>query len=146
MMRFALLILVFFTSITGFAADDVLNLTCTENGQAPNFKHLQLVTQPSGKMRARVTVAAPNSPTETYSYMVRRLPPSQLDGGNVNYRAALGRLKLSICPTCAVAGKPASFHSTLSLKTSKKAKLFSPNTRLEFKELTCSLVTEVRSR
>jgi hypothetical protein len=118
-------------------AKDVENMTCVPTASTEaNLKRVSLATQPNGRMRARVTVAAPNSPTETYSYIVRLLPPEpRRIGGAVIYRAALGRFELSISPI----GEKG-FSSSLSLRVPKKANLNPPSAHLSYKDLFCTLL------
>lgn len=140
-MKTGLLTLLILGSLAAFATPsggDVVNLTCVDTRE-PGLKEVVLVTQPNGKMRARVTVANDNSPTETYSYMIRRLPPTpRRIAGPVIYRAALGRFELSICRTCAPIGGNA-FHSNLTFTVSKKAKVNEPYTQMAFKDVACRL-------
>jgi|GEM_PF-6050979 len=134
-MKNAFLTLIFFTSLSVFAAsDDVVIVTCTENGRQPGFKSLEVVTQPSGKMRGRVTVA---DGRETYSYFVRRLPPIvRRSGGSLVYRAALARFQLNICTTCGTVRNQA-FHATLAFRAPKRTTVYQRDQIVEFKDLAC---------
>lgn len=128
------------SAVTIFHGKDVENMTCVQTGSHDSgLKGISLVTQPNGKMRARVEVAIPNAPKETFSYAIRRLPSKNRVGEPVVYRAALGRFELNICRTCTPAVKN-SFSSTVNLRVPKKAKFHPPSTQLSFKDVACTLL------
>lgn len=136
-MKNAFLILIFLTSFSAFASsDDIVNVTCTPNGREAGFDSLEIVTQPSGKMRGRITVGSIH---ETYSYFVRRLPPIvRRNGGSLVYRAALARFRLDVCTTCGVVRGQA-LHASVSFRAPKRTTLFARDQMVEFKDLACVL-------